>query len=471
MNIKNIHEKLMESIQQMLIDTKVSLPYYGNFNLFINFNERKDIDTCAVNMTSKGMNFYYNSEFLQNLSQKEVNFITLHEDFHLLWNHPKRTITGQYDPKLSNIAQDMIINHIIWEDIPHTFVEIPKDKDGKNMALFIPKEYKGKLIFEEIYEWLRDEKEKREKQKKNSGQCQSCQGTGQKQQDNQGQSEDKKDNQGNEPCDDCNGSGNQEGKDSSGKDSYGPYGKNPKNDSETIDTWSLDQILDNLDKNQGQYLDHHLGDEIPEEMRDSIIRDAMERLQARGLQGGNIEQTLGKLRKKRKDYLKYIKRTISNVLFGTTKTRTITRPNRRNIFGVKGNKKIKNKINCILDTSGSMGGQGTFERVLSYIYRSDVEVNLIESDTDIKWVKNIKSKKQLESVCIKGLGGTIMQSGFDYVVENFNQYNTVLLTDGYTDHLDLSKVKGNVLIISVGCKCPISKSNGKLKQIVLEPTE
>jgi len=452
----------MESIQSMLIDTKVNLPYYGNFNLFVSFHERKDIDTCAVNMTAKGMNFYYNSEFLQNLSQKEVNFITLHEDFHLLWNHPKRTITGQYDPKLSNIAQDMIINHIIWEDIPHTFVEIPKDKDGKNMALFVPKEYKGKLIFEEIYEWLRDEKEKRDKQKNKPGQCQSCQGTGEKQ-DGQGQSEDKQDGQGNDPCDDCNGSGNQEGKDSSGNDSYGPYGKNPRNDSETIDTWSLDQILDNLDKNQGQYLDQHLGDEIPEEMRDSVIKDAMERLQARGLQGGNIEQTLGKLRKQRKDYLKYIKRSVSNIIFGTKKSKTIVKPNRRGIQGLKGNRKIKNKINCILDTSGSMGG--TFERVLSYIYRNDIEVNLIEADTEVKWVESIKSKKKLESIKIAGLGGTCLQPAINYVSDNFNQFNTLVITDGYCDTLDISKLTGNILIISIGVDVPIGKSNGKLKQI------
>ena len=485
MNIKNIHEKLMESIQQMLIDTKVNLPYYGNFNLFINFSERKDIDTCAVNMTAKGMNFFYNSEFLNRLTQKEVNFITLHEDFHLLWNHPKRTITGQYDHKISNIAQDMIINHIIWEDIPHRYVEIPKDAEGKNMALFIPKEYTGKLIFEELYEWLRDEKEKRDKQKKQD-QCKSCQGSGQKQDQTKqdggqdgdgksqdgGQSGDGQSQDGDNPCDDCNGSGQKDGDQGKGGSSkYGPFGKDPRNPSGNLDTWSLDDILDNLDKNQGQYLDQHLGDEVSEEMRESMVKDAMERLAARGLSGGNIEQTLDKLRKQRKDYLKYIKRTLSNVMFGTTKTRTITKPNRRGIFGVKGNKKIKNKINCILDTSGSMGGQGTFERVLSYINRNDIEVNLIESDTEIKWVQNIKSKKQLETVCIKGLGGTIMQSGFNYVVENFNEYNTVLLTDGYTDSLDLSKVKGNVLIISVGVECPISKSNGRLKQIVLEPTE
>lgn len=452
----------MESIQTMLIDTKVNLPYYGNFNLFVSFHERKDMPTCAVNMTAKGMNFYYNTEFLQNLTQKEVNFITLHEDFHLLWNHPKRTITGQYDPKLANIAQDMIINHIIWEDIPHSFVEIPKDKDGKNMALFVPKEYSGKLIFEEIYEWLRDEKEKRDKQKKKDGQCKTCQGTGEKQ-DGQGQSQNQQDGQGGEPCDDCGGNGNQPGKDSAGNDSYGPYGKNPRNENETIDTWSLDQILDNLDNNQGQYLDQHLGDEIPEEMRDSVIKDAMERLAARGLQGGNIEQTLGKLRKQRKDYLKYIKRTISNVMFGTTKTRTITRPNRRGIFGVKGNKKIKNKINCILDTSGSMGG--TFERVLSYIYRNDIEVNLIEADTDVKWVENIKSKKKLESIRIAGLGGTMLMPAVKYVENHFNQYNTLIITDGYCDTLDLSSLQGNVLLISIGVEVPISKTNGKVKQI------
>ena len=151
MIVKNIHEKLLNTIQTMLIDTKVNLPYYGEFNLHVNFHEQDSIGTCAVNVTPKGMNFFYSPKFLENMSQKEVNFIALHEDFHLLFNHPRRTITGQYDHKLSNIAQDMIINHVIWEDISHSFVEIPKDKNGKNMALFVPKEYTGKLIFEELY--------------------------------------------------------------------------------------------------------------------------------------------------------------------------------------------------------------------------------------------------------------------------------------------------------------------------------
>jgi len=356
MIVKDIHEKLLNTIQEMLIDLKVGLPFYGEFNLHINFHEQETIGTCGVNMTTKGMNFYYSSKFLENLSQKEINFIVLHEDFHLLFNHPRRTVTGQYDPKMSNVAQDMIINHVIWEDISHNFVEIPKDPSGKNMALFIPTEYTGKFIFEELYEWLKDEKEKWTKSK-----CQSCGGTGEKNDPSggekdssegqeKGQKDDGENGQDEEKCPDCNGSG----KDSNGNPSYGPYGKNPSKNGSPLDTWSKEQIFEDMEKNQGQYMDVHMGDDVPEEMRESIVRDVMDRLQSRGLTSGNIEDTLSKLRKKRKDYLKEIKRSVSNMIFGHIKTKTIVKPNRRQISGLKGNRKIKSKINVILDCSGSM---------------------------------------------------------------------------------------------------------------------
>jgi predicted metal-dependent peptidase len=474
MIIKNIHEKLLNGIQTMLIDTKINLPYYGEFNLHVSFHEQDSIGTCAVNVTSKGMNFYYSPKFLENMSQKEVNFITLHEDFHLLFNHPRRTVTGQYDHKLSNIAQDMIINHVIWEDIPHAFVEIPKSSDGKNMALFVPKEYTGKLIFEELYEWLKDEKEKWQKENKKSSQCQSCGGSGKKSDSSQSQSGDgdqkseqdsNQSSQGDGDCPDCDGSG--AGKnDSTGKPSYGPYGKNPSKDGDSLDTWSKEQIFQDMENGTGEYLDKHIGDDVPEEMREAMVKDVMERLAARGLSAGNIEQTLNKLRKKRKDYLKEIKRAVSNMIFGTVKERTIVKPNRKQISGLKGNRKVKTKINCILDTSGSMGG--TFERVLNYVYRNDIEINLIEADTEVKWIENIKSAKKLETLKIKGLGGTILQPAIDLVSDQYNGFNTVVLTDGHCDSLDLSKIKGRVLIISIGVKVPITRSNGKIKQLIVE---
>ena len=508
MVIKNIHEKLLNGIQQMLIDTRINIPYYGEVNLHINFHEQDTIGTCAVNVTSKGMNFYYSPKFLEDMSQKEVNFITLHEDFHLLFDHPRRTVTGQYDHRMSNIVQDMIINHIIWEDITHEFVEIPKSPDGKNMALFVPKDYTGNLIFEELYEWMREEKEKWQKEQKQDSSCKTCNGTGEKQDgkgkekskqpskgqqpgEGEGEGKDKSDGDGKgegqgesqsesqgqgqgsgEQCPDCNGSGSDGNTDSNGKPSYGPYGKNPHGKEGSVDTWSKEKIFQDLeDGGNGEYLDSHIADDVPEELRDAMVRDVMEKLAARGLSAGNVETTLNKLRKKKKDYLKEIKRAVSNMIFGTTKESTIVKPNRKGISGIKGNRKVKTKINVILDTSGSMGGSSTFERVLSYVYRNDIEMNFIESDTQIKWVENIKSAKKLQSLPIKGLGGTIMQTGIDYVVEHFNDLHTVLLTDGYTDSLDLSKLKGKLLIISVGVKVPIARSNGKVKQIVLEQSD
>jgi predicted metal-dependent peptidase len=487
MIVKNIHEKLLNSIQSMLIDTKINLPYYGEFNLHVNFHESDSVGTCGVNVSSKGMNFFYSPKFLEDISQKETNFITLHEDFHLLFNHPRRTMAGQYDHKMSNIAQDMIINHIIWEDISHTFVEIPKDKNGKNMALFVPKEYTGKLIFEELYEWLKEEKEKWQKSNQSQSQCQSCNGSGKNQdksqgsqgQQGQGGGQDPSQSQGQgggsgqqnqDPCTDCGGTGNDGAKDSSGKPSYGPYGKNPSKDGDSIDTWSKEQIFQDMENNEGQYLDVHMTDDVPEEMREAMVRDVMERLQSRGLSSGNIETTLNKLRKQRKDYLKEIKRSVSNLIFGTKKQKTIVKPNRRGISGLKGNRKVKTKINVILDTSGSMGGAGTFERVLSYVYQNDIEINFIQSDTEVKWVENFKKKRQLETMRIHGLGGTAMMPAINYVVENHNEFATVLLTDGYTDSLDTSRLKNNLLIISVGTPCPITKSNGKTKQITVENT-
>jgi hypothetical protein len=49
-------------------------------------------------------------------------------------------------------------------------------------------------------------------------------------------------------------------------------------------------------------------------MREAMVRDVMD-LSARGLSAGSIETTLNKLRKKRKDYLKEIKRAVSNMIF------------------------------------------------------------------------------------------------------------------------------------------------------------
>jgi predicted metal-dependent peptidase len=93
---------------------------------------------------------------------------------------------------------------------------------------------------------------------------------------------------------------------------------------------------------------------------------------------------------------------------------------------------------------------------------------MIQADTQVNWVEKFMDQKKISRMKISGLGGTALMPAVEYVVENFNQYNTVCLTDGYCDTLDLSKLNGKVLIISIGVKVPISKSNGKVKQICVD---
>jgi hypothetical protein len=239
------------------------------------------------------------------------------------------------------------------------------------------------------------------------------------------------------------------------------YGKNGINGEEGF---SLDSMFDGMEENDGQFMDQHLDDDVSPELREQMVKDLHEKLKSRGFVKGDIESTLERLQKQKKDYLKEIKRGIT-MIKGQMKESTITRPNRRNIKGLKGKKKYGAKINCILDTSGSMSGY--FEKALSFIFRNDIQVNLIQVDTEVHCTDKITNKNQLEKVVIKGMGGTIIQPGVDYVAEKFNQFNTLILTDGYTDTLNFENVKGKVLIISNSQECP-TINDTRVKQIIVK---
>ena len=79
------------------------------------------------------MNFYWNRKFVDSLTQPEAMFLLLHENFHLLFDHTKRSIF--YNKEFANIAQDMIINQIIHDDIIKKFKI--KVEHKKILSLFL----------------------------------------------------------------------------------------------------------------------------------------------------------------------------------------------------------------------------------------------------------------------------------------------------------------------------------------------
>jgi predicted metal-dependent peptidase len=161
----SLHPKIVNCINEMMCNMVLKLYYYGEFAQFINFQESINIERIGVTVNTNGMICYWNRNFVNSIPQKQLNFIIVHEIFHLLYNHPKRTKRGGYEHELSNIVQDMIINQAIYSDLIDTkqptkdFFEIPTEND-EIWVYMIPKEYKGQHIFEDIYDWIIKERKK-----------------------------------------------------------------------------------------------------------------------------------------------------------------------------------------------------------------------------------------------------------------------------------------------------------------------
>jgi predicted metal-dependent peptidase len=468
-NHGKVHSKIMETSMWC----QLKYPFYSEILLLNNIIETRKIETAGVNFSNKGMNFYYNPDFFDTLSQKECNFVVIHEILHQLFDHSKRT--GKfYQPMLANIAQDMIINDIIKESFiglgqsTNRDVEIPVfksgDDAGKQACVFMPIDYKGEKIFEVLYDWLK-QKQDNKKNNKKSDQGDSEQEQGEGEGDGEGNGQDESQSQSNAGAGEGSESQDQNDCKPSKKGGKGGKGK-PKPQSQNgknVTEMTGDEIIDRLanEEKNGESLDKHIEDEVDSETRKEIALDAINRIKARGQSSADFEAILNKLRKSRKDHLKEIKRHVS-FMKGKTKHSTWAAPNRKELE-LKGYKKYNVNINVILDTSGSMGGD--MEHVLSYIFQDNIKINLIQIDAKVQAIENIKNKRDLLKMKIKGLGRTELQPAIDYVVEHFNKFNTVILTDGHTDSFDLSKLKHHVLILSTSKVCPISHSNGKLRQV------
>lgn len=393
-------------------------PFWGEILLSCNISESNSTHTMGVNYTEKGMNLVYKKDFVDTLSQPNVNFIILHEVLHLISNHQQRAVYKSLNRKKANKAGDMIINLELYRNmvddknvIPPTYTkeDIEEEKEkliklqslgmeiskedidsldeniGKFTGLLLPEDYNGKETLEAVYEYLYDDEE------------------------NDGESD-----------------------------------------------------IPNLDNRND--LDEDLQNEIPPEQIDSIIEEIKERSFQRGTFSSNAEALLNKLRHPSKNYLSKIKSSIE-VLGNSKKYRTWQRFGRRGEMS-RGKRKYKIAFNVILDVSGSMSG--LFEKTLSYIFKNGYECNLIQVDTEVKAVEKIKSKKQLQSLQIKGLGGTTLQPAIDLVAEKYNKLTTIIMTDGYTDNLDFSKINKNTLILTTDAECIISGGSNKVKQIVID---
>ena len=80
-------------------------PFFGNLATRMTLT---NADGWLPTAATDGRRFYYNSEFVNKMPLKQVEFLVGHEVLHAVYDHMGRT--GGRDRKIANIAADFCVN-------------------------------------------------------------------------------------------------------------------------------------------------------------------------------------------------------------------------------------------------------------------------------------------------------------------------------------------------------------------------
>ena len=105
-------------ISKCILQVRKECHFFGAMMLFANIVESRKIDTAATD----GINIFVNKDFLLSLSSTQQNALMLHEVLHMALLHVTRR--GSRDPKIWNIAADIVVNDLIIRNTPF---RLPKD--------------------------------------------------------------------------------------------------------------------------------------------------------------------------------------------------------------------------------------------------------------------------------------------------------------------------------------------------------
>jgi predicted metal-dependent peptidase len=197
----------------------------------------------------------------------------------------------------------------------------------------------------------------------------------------------------------------------------------------------------------GETLDSHKeGGDIPAEVIESLAKEISDTLKARGIGSSDLHQKLDRLSKPKENYLKKLRRAISAVKGKAGAVSTYRRSNRRGFSELKGRQRLQNEMAVVLDTSGSMWGE--MNKVLSAINREGFRMLIVPVDTEVHESAVIvcETASDLKKIKPAGGGGTTIQPGIDYANKKWPGKPVVVLTDGYTDHLNFTKCPGSIVL-------------------------
>ena len=141
---------MREVVQDRVIVARVGLllrhPFFGNMATRLKV---ENCDDWCPTAATDGRHLYYNTQFFNALSNKEIEFVIAHEILHCVFDHLIRR--EDRDPMLFNIAADYIVNNTLVRD---RIGDIPK-----LVPCFQDFKYDG-WTSEEVYDDLFEQAEK-----------------------------------------------------------------------------------------------------------------------------------------------------------------------------------------------------------------------------------------------------------------------------------------------------------------------
>ncbi len=160
------NEKLKAYSQRLLLSRLRLLSENGFYGILL-MNAKFGVDIKTPTAYTDGEKIVFGCQFLDDLSDPELDFVLMHEVLHVALRHVFRS--ENFDPSLFNIACDIVVNSNVLYSQNMDVSKITLRKYGEAMHL-APDNKEGYLYTaEEVYEMLKDELNKNEGASNKSG--------------------------------------------------------------------------------------------------------------------------------------------------------------------------------------------------------------------------------------------------------------------------------------------------------------
>jgi predicted metal-dependent peptidase len=138
--------KVDAAVREKLVTARIALllkaPFFGNLATRLKLVNADD--WCPTAATD-GRKFYYNSEFINKLPQKQLEFLVGHEVLHVVYDHMGRS--GSRDKRLFNVAADYCVNaDLIDQRIGEKITVVPILYDSKYNG------WSAEEVYDDLYE-------------------------------------------------------------------------------------------------------------------------------------------------------------------------------------------------------------------------------------------------------------------------------------------------------------------------------